>query len=133
MTAAGTSEGTGRSVRDYHAGISAPERRQVLEHLADLVRDLVPDAVEGMSYAMPAFLYRGKGLLAAMDTRKHLAIYPYSGSVLPELADRLAGFDWAPGTLRFQPDAPPDDELVIDIVERRRAQIDDALDRPRRG
>ncbi len=119
------------TVRDYHAGVAAPERRRALEHVADLVRRAVPEAVEGTSYAMPAFLYRGKGLLAAMDTRKHLGLYPFSGSVLGQLGERLDGFDWAGGTLRFQPDRPVPDDVLVDIVLRRRAEIDDRLDAPR--
>lgn len=119
------------TVADYHAGLPSPDRRSALQHVADLVRDLVPEAVEGTSYGMPCFLYRGKGLLAAMDTAKHLAIYPYSGSILPQLADRLGDFDWAPGTLRFQPERPVPDEVLTDLVLRRQAQIDEAAQAPK--
>ncbi len=120
------------TVADYHASVVDGRRRSALQHIADLVRDTVPEAIEGVSYAMPAFLYRGKGLLAAMETKGHLAIYPYSGSILPALGDRLAGFSHTSGTLRFQPEAPPSDDLVLDLVLRRRAEIDERLDRRRR-
>jgi len=89
------------------------------------VRVAVPEAVEGTSYGMPAFLHRGHGLLAAMATKEHLAIYPYSGSVLPALGDRIARFSRSAGTLRFQAEDPPSDDVVLEIVERRRAQIDE--------
>jgi len=120
------------TVADYHASIEDPQRRAALEHIADLVRDSVPEAVEGTSYAMPAFLHRGKGLLAVMATKEHLALYPYSGSVLPSLEDRIVGFSHSAGTLRFQAEDPPSDDLVLDLVARRRAEIDERLDRPRR-
>ncbi len=123
------------TVGDYHAGIEPAARRQALEHVADLVRELVPEAVEGESYAMPAFLYRGKGLLAIMAAKTHLAIYPFSGSILPVLQDRLAPWSHTKGTLRFSVAHPLPDDLVVDIVARRRAQIDETLDRvprPRR-
>jgi uncharacterized protein YdhG (YjbR/CyaY superfamily) len=116
------------SVRDYHAGIEPAERRAALQRVADLVRELVPEAVEGTSYGMPAFLYRGKGLLAAMATAEHLAIHPYSGSILTALGERLAGYSRSAGTLRFHPDSAPSDELLTDIVMGRKAQIDAQLD-----
>ena len=116
------------TVAEYHAAIEDTTRRVALQRVADLVRETVPDVVEGTSYAMPAFLYRGQGLLAAMATTEHLAIYPYSGSILPALAERLEAFSCTAGTLRFQPEAPPSDELIVDIVLRRRAQIDERLD-----
>lgn len=116
------------TVRDYHAGIEPPARRQALEHIADLVRELVPEAVEATSYGMPAFRYRDKGLLAAMAAKDHLALYPFSGSVLAALDDRLAAYSRSPGTLRFQVDTRPSDELLTDIVLRRKAQIDEQID-----
>ncbi len=116
------------TVRDYHASLTDADRRAALQHIADLVRQLVPDAVEGTSYGMPAFLYRGKGLLAAMSAKDHLALYPYSGSVLPALGERLAAYSRSAGTLRFQVDTVPADDLLTDIVLRRKAQIDEQLD-----
>lgn len=87
---------------------------------------VVPDGVQGTKYAMPCLTYGGKGLISVMRTRKHLAIYPFSGSVLPALSAELSAFDWADGTLRFQPDAPPSDGLVRQVVTLRRDQIDGA-------
>jgi len=59
-----------------------------------------------------------------MRTKKHVGLYPNSGRVLPEFAERLGDFDFDKGTLRFQPDAPPPDELIELIVAARRAEID---------
>lgn len=118
------------TVADYHASIEPTAQRQALERIADLVRATVPEAVEGTSYAMPAFLYRGKGLLAAMAAKTHLAVHPYSGSVLPQLADRLGEWSYSKGTLRFTAEHPLPEDLVLDILRLRRAQIDAALDTP---
>jgi|BarGraNGADG00212_1021973.scaffolds.fasta_scaffold126066_2 uncharacterized protein YdhG (YjbR/CyaY superfamily) len=41
--------------------------------------EVVPEAEEGTSYAMPALLYRDKGLIATVRAKKFLSLYPYSG------------------------------------------------------
>ena len=68
-------------VSDYLAGLD-DDVRAVFERYDALVRSLAPDVTEGMSYGMPALVYRGKGLFAARQTKSHLAVYPFSGEVL---------------------------------------------------
>jgi uncharacterized protein YdhG (YjbR/CyaY superfamily) len=111
------------TIDDYLAGLD-PADAAVIGHVYGVARATVPEAEQGMSYGMPTLMYRGKGLLAVMRTKKHVGLYPNSGRVLPEFAERLADFDFDKGTLRFQPDAPPPDELIELIVAARRAEID---------
>jgi uncharacterized protein YdhG (YjbR/CyaY superfamily) len=120
-------------VTDYLHGLDG-ENRAALEHVISLAREIAPDASEGTSYAMPALLHRGKGLVAALETKRHLAIYPFSGQVLPRFADELdaGGFDWAPGTLRFSAEHPVPDALLRRILAARVAEIDEKLDEKRR-
>jgi uncharacterized protein YdhG (YjbR/CyaY superfamily) len=111
------------TIDDYLAGLD-PADAAVIAHLYHVARATVPEAEQGMAYGMPTLVYRGKGLLAVMRTRKHIGLYPNSGRVLQGLADQLAEFDVDKGTLRFQPDAPPADVLIERIVAARRAEID---------
>jgi uncharacterized protein YdhG (YjbR/CyaY superfamily) len=111
------------TIDDYLAQLD-PTDAAVIGHVYDVARETVPEAEQGTSYGMPTLMYRGKGLLAVMRTRKHIGLYPNSGRVLPAFADQLAGFDVDKGTLRFQPDSPPTDGLVKRIVAARRAEID---------
>jgi uncharacterized protein YdhG (YjbR/CyaY superfamily) len=101
-----------------------PADAAVIAHVYDVARETVPEAEQGTCYGMPTLMYRGKGLLAVMRTKKHIGLYPNSGRVLPEFAEQLADFDFDKGTLRFQPDSPPTDGLVKLIVAARRAEID---------
>jgi uncharacterized protein YdhG (YjbR/CyaY superfamily) len=110
------------TVAEYLDTLSGPNR-EVLERVVTIAREVAPEAVEGTSYAMPALLVDGKGLLSALETKKHLAVYPFSGKVLAQLAAELEGFDWAKGTLRFSAEHPLSDELVRRIVELRLAEI----------
>ncbi len=111
------------TVAEYLDSLSGPNR-EVLERVVTVAREVAPEAVEGTSYAMPALLVDGKGLLSALETKKHLAVYPFSGKVLTQLAAELEGFDWAKGTLRFSAEHPLSDELVRRIVQLRLAEIE---------
>jgi uncharacterized protein YdhG (YjbR/CyaY superfamily) len=111
------------TIDEYLAQLD-PLDAAVIARVYDVARAVVPEAEQGTSYGMPALVYRGKGLLSVMRTKKHIGLYPYSGQVLGALAELLAAFGWDKGTLRFQPDAPPDDRLVELIVSARCAEID---------
>jgi len=107
-----------------------PADRGAVSHVYDVVRATVPDTEQGKSYGMPALLHRGKALIAVMRTRKHIAIYPFSGRVpeavaadLPE--DERAAFDYDKGTIRFRLENPLPDDTVRAIVAERMAEIDD--------
>lgn len=102
----------------------APEpHRSTLRDLRATLRTLLPDADEGMSYGMPAFLVDGRPVAGYAWSRRHCSYHPHSGSVLPAMADLLEGQDWSKGTLRFPVDAPPPRDLVAALVERRLAEL----------
>ncbi|WP_120522744.1 iron chaperone [Arthrobacter celericrescens] len=110
------------TVTDYLAGITTPNR-EVLERVVAIAREMAPGVEEGTRYGMPALLLDGKGFVSVLETKKHLALYPFSGQILPRIEDDLVGFSWSPGTLRFSPDNPVPDELVRRILELRVAEI----------
>lgn len=114
------------TVTDYLSTLSGPNR-ETLERVVAIAREIVPDATEGTSYSMPALMVHGKAFLSALETKKHLAIYPFSGQIFPRIADRLEGFDWAPGTLRFSAAHPVPDDLLREIVSLRVADIEAKL------
>jgi hypothetical protein len=63
----------------YLAGVPE-DARVTLEDLRRTVRELVPDAVETISYGMPTFKYRGKWLFYFAAATKHCAIYGTPGA-----------------------------------------------------
>jgi uncharacterized protein YdhG (YjbR/CyaY superfamily) len=99
------------------------DRAGALRRIVAIARDLAPDAVEGTSYGMPTLKVRGKALLSVMATRKHLALYPHSGSIVAAVADRLPGFSLSSGTIRFQTDQPLPEDVVRDVIRLRLDQI----------
>jgi uncharacterized protein YdhG (YjbR/CyaY superfamily) len=98
-----------------------------VEHVRALARQVVPDAVDGRGYGMPALRYRDRPLLSVMPARHHIGLYPFSPAVVDAVADQLGGYSFAKGTIRFTATHPLPDELVVRIVELRRDEIDAAL------
>ena len=112
-------------IDDYLVTV-APDQRAALERVVDLARRTVPDAVDGRSYGMPALKYAGKGLIGILAAKDHLSVFPFSPTAVDAVRDRLPGFSLSKGTIRFSVDQPLPDDVVRDLVELRRAEIDRA-------
>jgi uncharacterized protein YdhG (YjbR/CyaY superfamily) len=110
------------TVTEYLENVSEGNR-EILERIVGIARELAPDLEEGTSYGMPALLVDGKGFVSVIETKKHLALYPFSGRILPEMSEELGGYSWSPGTLRFSAENPVPDSLVRRILETRLAAI----------
>ena len=115
-------------VTDLIAGLDEPAR-SLLESLRARAVELVPDAVEGVSYGMPALLHRGAGLVAVAVTKAGYSLYPFSGQVISALADELGNLPRSKGAVSFT-DARPLPPAAFDaLVLARRDEIDAARDR----
>ena len=98
--------------------------REALGRVIAIARDVVPEAVEGTSYAMPALLYRNKGLVATVRTKKYLSLYPYSGAVIAYVLDVLNDFETTSGSIHYSAQHQLPEAVVRRIVQARRAEID---------
>ena len=103
-----------------------------IEHVRDLAREAVPEAVDGLGYGMPALRYRDRPLLSVMPAKHHIGLYPFSQAVVESVAARLGSYSFAKGTIRFTADHPLPDELIREIVLLRRDEIDRAVEEPGR-
>ncbi|MEL5991330.1 iron chaperone [Microbacterium phosphatis] len=111
-------------VTDSLAALDEPVR-SVFASIHARLRELVPDGItEGMSYGMPALLYRGKGILATVQAKTHLSVFPFSSAVVEQVAPDLAGFSLSKGTIRFSLDQPIPPAVLDRLIELRRAEID---------
>ena len=109
---------------EYLDGLPEAERA-ALARVRAVVAEVVPDAVEGRSYGVPAFLYAGRPLLGFQAAKKHLSIFPFSPAALETVTARLAGFDLAKGTIRFTPEQPVPDDVLADLVRARLRELTD--------
>ena len=107
---------------DYLAGLP-PEQRAALERIRTVVAGAAPDAVEGKSYGIPAFLHGGRPVFGFHAAKKHLSVHPFSPPVIDAVRDRLGGFDVAKGTIRFTPEQPLPDDVIRELVALRLAEL----------
>src|ERR1700694_2563808 len=90
-----------------------PKRSTLTQLRLDIVA-VVPDAEQCISYAVPGFKVAGKTIAGFAAFKNHLSYLPHSGSVFPELAEELAGYERSTGALRF----PVDQALPAHLVEK---------------
>lgn len=114
--------GKPKTFDDYLSGVD-DDKRAALEALRWTIHAEVPDLTETISYGLPTFKLRGKGLAALGAWAGHCAFYPMSGTVIAALGDDLRGYETSKGAIRFQPDRPLPSSLVKRIIEMRLAEI----------
>lgn len=115
---------TGDPAVDAYLAQQPHQQRAALEHLRAQVGRLVPDAVESISYAIPAFKLRGHGILWMAGWKAHCSIYPLTDAFAADHASELEGYGQGKGTLRFPPDAPMPDPLLEALIRARLSDIE---------
>lgn len=110
-------------IDDYIASVN-PEERAEFERISRMVQEAVPSPGQGLSYGMPAYLYRGWPLISFVVTKKFLSIYPFSGKVVELLKDKLSEFETTPGSIHFSVGRPIPDELLREIIAARMREIE---------
>jgi uncharacterized protein YdhG (YjbR/CyaY superfamily) len=114
--------GEGAAQVEAYLANAREEHRPALQALRATIAAAAPDAVEGISYGVPGFKYRGKGLAWYADFKAHCSFFP--GGIAQNYADELAGFRLSKGTIQFTPDHPIPADLVTRIIRDHMAQID---------
>lgn len=107
-------------IEAYLGALPAGQRR-LLEHVRQVIRAAAPEAVENFGYGIPGFRLEG-ALLSYGAAKAHCAVYGQSPATQEKLADRLKDFDTSKGTIRFTPDKPLPDDLLVDFVRLRVAE-----------
>ncbi|HEY2353530.1 MAG TPA: DUF1801 domain-containing protein [Gaiellaceae bacterium] len=114
---------TGRAQIDtYLAALDEP-KRGTLQELRRTILEVIPEAEEVISYRVPAFKVGGKTVAGFAAFTNHLSYLPFSGSVLPWLADELAGYSGTKSALHFAVDEPLPKALVEKLIAARLEEI----------
>lgn len=102
-----------------------PEKqRMALQTLRETIAAAAPEAVDTISYAMPAFRYHGRALVSYDAFKAHCSLFPMGSEIIERHAAEFAPFSASKGTLHFSPEHPIPTELVQLIVRERMAAID---------
>jgi uncharacterized protein YdhG (YjbR/CyaY superfamily) len=106
----------------YLAALPA-DKRAALQRLREIVAATAPDAVEAISYSIPSFRYRGHPLVWYHAAKAHCSFFPTAEPIEAHGAE-LAGYALSKGTIKFKPDKPLPEELVVKLVRYRMARLD---------
>jgi uncharacterized protein YdhG (YjbR/CyaY superfamily) len=106
---------TANPVEEYLEELDEP-KRSTLRQLRSSILDVIPEAEECISYGLPAFRVRGKVIAGFAAFKNHLSYLPHSGSVIPELGAKAAGYATTKGSLHFPVDKPLPKALVRQLV-----------------
>jgi uncharacterized protein YdhG (YjbR/CyaY superfamily) len=111
------------TVDEYLAGLPDDVRTR-LEEVRRVVYEVVPDAGETITYAMPTFTLYDEPLLHVAAWKKHIGVYPLP-VVDPSLDAELAPWRGTKDTMRLPHSRPLPCDLVARVVgvlaDRRRA------------
>lgn len=102
------------------------DQRTALQSLRETIAAAAPEAVEAISYSLPAFKYRGRPLVSFGAAKSHVAFYVMSPAAMVAHKDLLAGYDTTKGAIRFKPEQPLPADLVTTLVKERLAETDTA-------
>lgn len=111
-----------KDVDAYLAKLSA-DKRATLEKVRQAIRAAAPDAEEGLSYGMPAFI-QGKPIAGYSASANHCSYFPMSGAITAKFAGDLKAYEVSKGGFRFQIGKAPPAALIRKLVQARLAEID---------
>ena len=102
---------TYRNIDEYIAEFPN-DIRLVLEEVRRAVRDAAPEAVETISYSMPAFKLEGI-LVYFAAFKNHIGFFPTASGV-EHFKNELDGYEISKGTIRFPLQKP----MPVDLIQR---------------
>lgn len=106
---------------------AAPTATQpALKTVRAIVRKVVPDALETISYGMPAYTWRGKPLFYFAAMKAHLGLYPTSGPI-KTCSTLLGNFSTSKGSIRVPYSSKIPTTLIRKLLAERKKEIEKIL------
>jgi uncharacterized protein YdhG (YjbR/CyaY superfamily) len=90
-----------------------PDIQDILQKIRQTVQKAAPDAVETISYQMPAFKLNGKVLVYFAAFKNHIGFYP-TPSGITSFEKELSPYEKGKGTVQFPLNKP----IPYDLVEK---------------
>jgi uncharacterized protein YdhG (YjbR/CyaY superfamily) len=108
-------------VSGYIAAQPEPQR-STLTAMRATIASLLRHGEECLAYGMPTWRVDGTAVAGIAASKQHCAFFPHSGTALDGLADTLAGYDLAKGTVRFAVDTPLPTPVIRAVIAVRLAE-----------
>ncbi len=102
------------TIDDYIADQQA-NVRPLLEKLRQVINKNAPDALEFISYGMPAYKLHGMLLYFAAFTN-HYSLFAFPSAIVA-FKDKLKGYELSKGTIKFPFNKPVPVKLITEIVK----------------
>lgn len=103
------------SLIDEYFSKLEPTQKRELERIRKIVKQIVPDATEVISYGMPVFKFNDKYLIGIAAFQDHMSVFPGSMPV-DQLKDKLDGYKLSKGTIQFTADHPLSDAILKELI-----------------
>lgn len=110
---------------DAYLGALSDEARAGLNLLRKRIAAVVPDAVQGISYGVPAFRWHGRPLVWFAAFKSHSSFFPAANAIRVHAA-ALKGYKTSKGTIQFPHGKPPPARLIAKLVKTRLADLQGA-------
>lgn len=113
-----------KSIQNTHEYIAQfdSKTQDLLNAMLATIREAAPDAVESISYGMPAFKYKNKPLAYVSANKNHIGFYA-TPSAHSEFAQELAAYKVGKGSVQFPYNKPLPLRLVTRIINHNMNQI----------
>ena len=110
-----------KSIDEYISQFSE-ETQATLKKIRQTIKEIVPDAVEKISYGMPSF-WQGETLVYFAAMKNHIGFYPTASGVAA-FADRLVHYKTSKGAIQFPFNKPIPYDLIAEITRYRLAEAE---------
>ena len=104
------------SVDDYIKAQPA-DSRKVLIRVRDVIRKALPDAVEVISYQIPAYKLPAGTVIYFAGWKQHYSLYPASAGLVNAFKDELSKYVVSKGTIRFPLSEPVPVRLIAQLAK----------------
>ncbi len=102
-----------KNMDDYIAA-TPPEVQTILNNIRQLIRELVPEATEKISYQMPTFYLKGN-LVHFAAFKNHIGFYP-TPTGIEAFEEELGKYKGGKGSVQFPLNQPIPYDLIRRIV-----------------
>ena len=92
--------------------------QSILEKMRQTIKEAAPEAVEVISYQMPAFKLNGRDLVYFAAWKDHIGFYPIPSGI-EAFKKELSSYKQGKGSVQFPIDKPIPYDLVKKIVKYR--------------
>jgi len=108
---------------DEYLNKVTPAQKAELERIRKVVNNVAPEAVEVISYGMPAFQYKGKYLIGFYVYKNHMSLFP-TAKPIESLKSKLTKYKLSKGTIQFTLDNIVPDTIIRSLLLYRIDDID---------